>query len=65
MLICTYVQNLFKNIVVFAVKQKFKIKGFITVETLTPNNRSGIKNAQTLDGKNFNLTPNKSIIFLF
>ncbi len=50
-----------KHIVALAIKEKFKIKGFIPVDTLVPNNKSGRKKALTLDGKNANLTPNKRI----
>ena len=38
--------------------EKFRIKGFIPIETLIPNNKSGRKKATTLEA---NLTPNKKI----
>jgi hypothetical protein len=41
--------------------EKFRIKGFIPVETLIVNNKSGRKKALTLAGKEANLTPNKKI----
>ena len=41
--------------------EKFRIKGFIPIETLIPNNKSGRKKATTLAGKEANLMPNKKI----
>jgi hypothetical protein len=49
-----------KHIVALAMRDKFRIKGFIPIETLVPNNKSGRRKALTLQGKAANLTPNKS-----
>jgi hypothetical protein len=47
--------------VALALVEKCGIKGFIPVETLIPNIKSGRKKVQTLAGKEDNLTPNKRI----
>ena len=49
-----------KAVVYEAMRDKFRIKGFIPIETLVPNNKSGRRKALTLQGKAANLTPNKS-----
>ena len=48
------------HIVTLAIKEIFKINGFIPLDPLTPNTKSGRKKATTLSGTEANLTPNKS-----
>ena len=43
-----------------AIKKKFQIKGFIPVDPLVSNTKSGRKKATTLDEYRANLTPNKN-----
>ena len=50
-----------KYIVTLAIKENYKIKGFIPVDTLAPNTKSGRKKATTLSGAETNLTPKKSL----
>ena len=50
-----------KNTIALAVVEKFRIKGFIHVETLIANNKISRKKALTLAGKEASLTPNKKI----
>ncbi len=45
-----------KHVVALAMRDKFRIKGFIPIETLVPNNKSGRRKALTLQGKAANLT---------
>jgi len=48
------------HIVRLAIREKFKIKGFIPVDPLITNTKSGRKKATTLSGAEANLTPNKA-----
>ena len=48
------------HIVTLAIKENYKIKGFISVDTLAPNKKSGRKKATTFSGAEANLTTNKS-----